>query len=85
MASLYTHAATNATDLLSKTSLPSDIYSGIDFSSLSLREHHTGLMLHVDAELDRYTVEQYWAKWYIMIGDPVLATGLMSFLLHEVR
>ena len=53
MASLYTHAATNATDLLSKTSLPSDIYSGIDFSSLSLRAFHTGLILHVDAELDR--------------------------------
>jgi len=28
--------------------------------------------------------EQYWAKWYIMIGDPVLATGIMAFLLHEI-
>lgn len=27
--------------------------------------------------------EQLWARWYIYIGDPSLATGLMSFLLHE--
>ena len=23
-------------------------------------------------------------NWYIFIGNPVIATGLMSFLLHEV-
>jgi methylsterol monooxygenase len=28
--------------------------------------------------------EQQWAAWYIWIGTPVIATGLMSFLLHEV-
>jgi methylsterol monooxygenase len=26
----------------------------------------------------------YTANWYIYIGNPVIATGLMSFLLHEV-
>lgn len=30
-------------------------------------------------------VERQWANWYLMIGDPVIATGLASFLLHEVR
>jgi len=30
------------------------------------------------------TLEQLWAKWYIYMGDPVLATGIMSFVLHEV-
>jgi methylsterol monooxygenase len=28
--------------------------------------------------------ERMWASYYISIGNPVLATGLMSFLLHEV-
>lgn len=30
-------------------------------------------------------LEKQWAGWYILIGNPVIATGLMSFLLHEVR
>lgn len=29
-------------------------------------------------------LEQQWMAWYIWIGNPVIATGLMSFLLHEV-
>jgi hypothetical protein len=29
-------------------------------------------------------LEQQWVQWYVKIGNPVLATGLMSFLLHEV-
>ena len=28
--------------------------------------------------------EKQWAHWYIMIGDPIIATGLMSFIMHEV-
>lgn len=28
--------------------------------------------------------EQLWARWYMWIGNPVLATGIMSFVLHEV-
>lgn len=30
-------------------------------------------------------LELQWASWYIWIGNPILATGLASFLLHEVR
>ena len=29
-------------------------------------------------------LEQQWVQWYVRIGNPVLATGLMSFLLHEI-
>lgn len=29
-------------------------------------------------------VERQWVSWYLLIGDPVIATGLASFLLHEV-
>ena len=28
--------------------------------------------------------EKQWAGWYILIENPIIATGLMSFLLHEV-
>jgi methylsterol monooxygenase len=28
--------------------------------------------------------EQQWANYYMWIGNPVIATGLMSFLLHEI-
>lgn len=28
--------------------------------------------------------EQLWVRWYLWFGNPVIATGVMSFLLHEV-
>ncbi|KAG5651874.1 hypothetical protein H0H81_007094 [Sphagnurus paluster] len=28
--------------------------------------------------------EQQWVAWYVMIANPIIATGLMSFLLHEI-
>lgn len=28
--------------------------------------------------------EKQWVAWYIWIANPIIATGLMSFLLHEV-
>lgn len=30
-------------------------------------------------------LERLWASYYIWVGNPIIATGLMSFLLHEVR
>jgi hypothetical protein len=29
-------------------------------------------------------VERLWVNWYLLIGDPAIATGLASFILHEV-
>ena len=29
--------------------------------------------------------EQEWASWYIWIGNPVVATGVLAFVVHEVR
>ncbi|KAF7328927.1 Methylsterol monooxygenase [Mycena venus] len=29
-------------------------------------------------------IEQQWMAWYLYIGNPILATGLMSFLVHEI-
>lgn len=28
--------------------------------------------------------EMQWVNWYLWIDNPILATGLMSFVLHEV-
>jgi hypothetical protein len=49
----------------------------------------TGASLHDDlyAGTDFSSLswfEHQWAWWYVTIGNPVIATGLMSFLLHEV-
>lgn len=29
-------------------------------------------------------LERAWMQWYIYFNNPVIATGVMSFLLHEV-
>jgi hypothetical protein len=29
-------------------------------------------------------LERLWAAWYLYIGDPTLATGLLSFGMHEI-
>ncbi|TFK38449.1 C4-methyl sterol oxidase [Crucibulum laeve] len=28
--------------------------------------------------------EQQWVAWYVWVGNPIIATGLASFLLHEI-
>ena len=30
------------------------------------------------------TLEQAWVNWYLFFGNAALATGMASFLLHEV-
>ncbi|KAG2148809.1 hypothetical protein DEU56DRAFT_782322 [Suillus clintonianus] len=40
--------------------------------------------LYADIDLTKLSwLEQMWAAWYIWIDNPIIATGLMSFLLHE--
>lgn len=29
--------------------------------------------------------EKAWMSWYLYWGNPLLATGIMAFLMHEVR
>jgi len=41
------------------------------------------LYAHVDPASLNW-LERYWMTWYIWLGNPILATGLMSFLVHEV-
>lgn len=28
--------------------------------------------------------EQKWVAWYVWWGNPIIATGMLSFLMHEV-
>ena len=28
--------------------------------------------------------EHQWAAWYVWVGNPVVATGLLAFIVHEV-
>jgi methylsterol monooxygenase len=46
----------------------------------------TTAALYADVDYSSLSwIEQQWMAWYLYIGNPILATGLMSFLMHEVR
>ncbi len=50
--------------------------------------HATAQQLYANAGIDFSKLnwlETQWVNWYLWIGNPVIATGLASFLLHEVR
>jgi len=47
--------------------------------------HESAQQLYAHLDLSKLSwLEQLWAAWYIWIGNPIIATGLMSFLMHEV-
>ncbi|THH14493.1 hypothetical protein EW146_g5836 [Bondarzewia mesenterica] len=49
--------------------------------------HMTSAQLYANAGTDFSSLnwaEQQWAAWYLWIGNPIIATGLASFLLHEI-
>lgn len=51
--------------------------------------HTTNTYWHEFDEISKYNVqlnyfERLWAAWYAFIGNDVLATGIMSFLMHEL-
>ncbi|GAA5994991.1 methylsterol monooxygenase [Rhodotorula paludigena] len=49
----------------------------------STKEVHTDLYQGVDFSQLNF-LERAWASWYSYIGNPILATGIMSFVMHEV-
>jgi hypothetical protein len=57
-------------------------------SSVGSPGHHTASELYASLNVD-YTqlnwFERNWMAWYLWIGNPVIATGIASFILHEVR
>lgn len=51
--------------------------------------HTTNTYWHEFHEISKYQLqlnmfERLWAAWYAFIGNDVLATGIMSFVMHEV-
>ncbi len=51
--------------------------------------HTTNTYWHEFSEISRYNVqlnyfERLWAAWYAFMGNDVLATGILSFVMHEV-
>lgn len=48
--------------------------------------HATAEMLYANTDMSKLNwFETQWVAWYLWINNPILATGLASFLLHEVR
>lgn len=80
---------------LAQASASSPLYSSVDFASLNVFEQLWGpssLSLSAPRALPspKLTFNLVLfrlpaARWYMWIGNPVLATGIMSFVLHEVR
>lgn len=52
----------------------------------SLTGHPTPAhVLYADLDTSKLSyAEQLWVQWYQYWGNPVIATGVMSFLLHEI-
>jgi hypothetical protein len=56
--------------------------STMSFNTTSFPFHHD---LYPGVDFSSFNwFEKQWAAWYIAIGDPIIATGLMSFIMHEV-
>lgn len=56
-------------------------------NSTVLDHHATAQQLYAAAGTDFSKLnwlESQWAAWYMWIGNPIIATGLMSFIMHEV-
>ena len=54
-------------------------------SNTTATPYHDAGLLYANTDFSKLTwLELQWASWYLWIGNPVLATGLASFLLHEV-
>jgi len=49
---------------------------------LTAAQLYSGSNVHF-AQLNWF--ERQWMAWYLWIGNPLIATGIASFILHEVR
>ncbi|KDQ07785.1 hypothetical protein BOTBODRAFT_38466 [Botryobasidium botryosum FD-172 SS1] len=55
------------------------------FNATAAAHHPTAAELYANTDFSSLNwLEANWAAWYLWMGDPVLATGVMSFILHEV-
>lgn len=60
-------------------------FNAFNASSLIPQAEVQGEDLYTGYDLSQHNLlERAWASWYIWWGNPVIATGVMSFLMHEV-
>ncbi|TIA74669.1 hypothetical protein E3P91_00828 [Wallemia ichthyophaga] len=60
-------------------------FNAFNASSLIPQAELQGEDLYTGYDLSQHNLlERAWASWYIWWGNPVIATGVMSFLMHEV-
>lgn len=60
-------------------------FSNFNASSLVPQAEVQGADLYAGYDFSQLNwAEKLWADWYIWWGNPVIATGIMSFLMHEV-
>lgn len=67
------------------------LYADVDFDGLNVAERLWGASLFPGFLVPRSScrrsicLSSFTAQWYLYFDNPVIATGLMSFLMHEVR
>jgi len=67
-----------------------DFFNNATYTALAdaMLPHTNNTYWHEFEEITKYNVslnyfERLWAAWYAYIGNDVLATGIMSFVMHE--
>lgn len=68
-------------------SLSLSLQRNLHIMSFNVTAHASASALYAQAGTDFSSlnwIEQQWAAWYLWIGNPILATGIMSFVMHEV-
>jgi methylsterol monooxygenase len=69
----------------------SSVFNNATYNSIAdvMLPHTQNPYWHEFHEITKYNLqlnifERLWAAWYAFMGNDVLATGLMSFTMHEV-
>lgn len=91
---LINNLVANATTLFEQTGAVSTIakHTGVDlavlYASFVTFMHDTGVAQRALYNTIDYSslnfVEQLWFRWYSSWSNPIIATGVMAFVMHEV-
>jgi len=55
------------------------------FVNATATAHPSPEQLYANTDFSQLSwLENQWANWYLWMGNPILATGLLSFLVHEL-
>jgi len=91
---LINNLVANATTLFEQTGAVATIskHTGVDlamlYASFVTFMHDTGVAQRAVYDTIDYSslnfVEQLWFRWYSSWSNPIIATGVMAFVMHEV-